>query len=56
MQGYTGQLGSVNLLPSSGGIFEVRAGGDVVFSKEKAERFPEENEVSGVLKEKKLLE
>lgn len=56
MQGFTAQLGTVTLLPSSGGIFEVRAAGDVVYSKEETERFPDENEVSGLLKEKQLLE
>lgn len=44
------------MLPSSGGIFEVRAAGDVVYSKEDTDRFPEEDEVGKLLKEKQLLE
>lgn len=56
MKGFTAQLSSVTLLPSSGGIFEVRAGGEVVFSKKEAGRFPEENEIPDVLKQKQLLE
>lgn len=56
VQGFTAQMGSVTLLPSSGGIFEVRAAGDVVYSKEDTDRFPEEDEVGKLLKEKQLLE
>lgn len=39
----------VRLIPSSGGVFEVRSGEDLLFSKRKLGRFPEPGEV-----EKKL--
>ena len=37
------------LIPSSGGVFEVVADGDLVFSKKSLGRFPEEDEVIGPL-------
>ena len=37
------------LIPSSGGVFEVVADGDLVFSKKALGRFPEEDEVIGPL-------
>lgn len=40
----------VELIPSSGGVFEVRAGGELVFSKRQLGRFPEEGEVVSKLK------
>lgn len=35
----------VELIPSGGGVFEVVADGDLVFSKKKLDRFPEHPEV-----------
>ncbi|REJ34376.1 MAG: selenoprotein [Bacillota bacterium] len=52
---YSSQLAGVTLVPSSGGTFEVRAGGRVVFSLDAVGRFPEKGEVSRLLKEKQLL-
>lgn len=34
----------VTIVPSSGGVFEVTVGDQLVFSKKQLERFPEENE------------
>lgn len=39
----------VQLLPSSGGVFEVVADGDLVFSKKSLGRFPEEGEVADLI-------
>jgi selT/selW/selH-like putative selenoprotein len=33
------------MIPSGGGVFEVVADGDLVFSKKKLDRFPEHSEV-----------
>ena len=35
----------VELIPSSGGVFEVRSGSQLVYSKRQLGRFPEEGEV-----------
>jgi len=49
------RLGAVVLVPSSGGVFEVTAGDQVVFSKRATGRFPEEGEVVRNIEERKLL-
>lgn len=41
----------VHLVPGEGGIFEVSLGERSLFSKAKTGRFPEENEVEGVLED-----
>jgi selenoprotein W-related protein len=40
----------VELLPSTGGVFEVTADGKVVFSKKEMKRFPEDGEIVGLLR------
>ena len=39
------QIASIRLLPSDGGRFEVTVGGELLFSKVKAGRHPQEGEV-----------
>jgi selenoprotein W-related protein len=39
----------VELLPSSGGVFEISADGKAVFSKKELKRFPEEGEIVKLL-------
>ena len=39
------------LIRSSGGVFEIEYDGKVVFSKQKLGRFPDEDEVAGILKD-----
>jgi selenoprotein W-related protein len=39
---YKNQVAEVALVPSSGGAFEVSAGGDVIYSKLETGRFPDE--------------
>jgi len=41
--------GGVELIPGTGGIFEVELNGQNIYSKEKTGRFPEENEVESKL-------
>ena len=38
-----------DLIPGSGGVFEVAADGEVIFSKKKMGRFPEVQEILGAL-------
>ena len=40
---------SADLIPESAGIFEVKKGGVVIFSKYKFERFPKEGEIAELL-------
>lgn len=39
------KLGEVSLVPGTGGIFEVRLDGSIVFSRRDAKRFPESREL-----------
>jgi selenoprotein W-related protein len=39
------QIASIRLIPSDGGRFEVTVGGELLFSKVKAGRHPQEGEV-----------
>jgi len=39
----------VRLIPSGGGVFEIRRGEELIFSKRKLGRFPEEGEVKRIL-------
>jgi selenoprotein W-related protein len=40
----------VQLIASSGGVFEVNVDGDLVFSKKSLARFPEDGEIQNLLK------
>ena len=47
---FEGQVGGgVTLVPSSGGVFEVSLDGETIFSKRALGRFPNENEIEGML-------
>ncbi len=39
------KLESVSLIPSSGGVFEVSLGGELIFSKKEQGRFPQDDEI-----------
>jgi selT/selW/selH-like putative selenoprotein len=43
--------GGLTLTPSSGGVFEVRFGRRLIFSKKRTNRFPEEGEVESALEQ-----
>jgi predicted Rdx family selenoprotein len=43
---------TITLIKSSGGIFEVKASNDVVFSKRAIGRFPNKGEIVAALKQK----
>jgi selT/selW/selH-like putative selenoprotein len=44
--------GGVSLVPGRSGSFEVTYNGELVFSKLASDRFPEENEVEGIVQAK----
>ncbi len=47
---YENQVASgVTIIPSSGGVFEVMVGDQLVFSKKQLDRFPEENEAEDLV-------
>ncbi len=45
-------LAGVNLMPGTGGIFEVRLNGEVLFSRKSAGRFPESKELKQLIRDK----
>ena len=49
---YKNELELVQLVPSSGGIFDVKVDEEVIFSKKQLNRYPEENEVEEIIKGK----
>lgn len=44
-------IGGVSLVPSSGGVFEVRAGGTLVWSRAEAGRFPDAAELKKAVRD-----
>jgi selenoprotein W-related protein len=48
-QALPSRVKDVELIPGSGGVFEVRNGGQLVFSKRQLGRFPEPGEVERAL-------
>jgi len=39
----------IDLIPSSGGVFEVKLEGELLFSKKETGRFPDQDEIDGML-------
>lgn len=48
---FEGEIAEVALIPGSGGIFEVRAGGQVLWSRHERKRFPEIKELKQVVRD-----
>ena len=46
------ELTEVAIVPDSGGIFEVRLDGEIVFSRREAGRFPEPREIKELLRDR----
>jgi selenoprotein W-related protein len=40
------------LMPGSGGIFEIRLNGELLFSRQQAQRFPEAKEIKQLVRDK----
>lgn len=45
-------LEMVSIIPSSGGVFEVKFDNKLIFSKKELNRFPNDNEVEEIIKNK----
>lgn len=45
-------IGRVSLVPGSGGIFEVRLNGEIIFSRKEAGRFPEAKEIKQLVRDR----
>lgn len=46
------ELGEVALLPGTGGIFEVRLNGELLWNKKQAGRFPEPREIKQLIRDR----
>lgn len=49
---FESDIGRVCLVPGSGGIFEVRLGGETIFSRKEAGRFPESKELKQLVRDR----
>jgi selenoprotein W-related protein len=49
---FENELGQVALVPGTGGIFEVKVDGEVIFSREKEGRFPESKELKQLVRDR----
>jgi selenoprotein W-related protein len=49
---FGGKLGEVALAPGTGGIFEVRLDGEIVFSRSESRRFPESRELKQLIRDR----
>lgn len=45
LSNYKNEISSVELIPSSGGVFEVSKDANLIFSKKELGRFPDDNEI-----------
>jgi selenoprotein W-related protein len=46
------ELGGVTLVPGSGGVFEIRAGGDLIWSRHEQARFPDVAELKRLVRDR----
>lgn len=49
---FESEIGGVCLKPGTGGIFEVRLGGETIFSRKEAGRFPESKELKQLIRDR----
>lgn len=49
---FESDIARVSLVPGSGGIFEVRLNGEVIFSRKEAGRFPESKELKQLVRDR----
>lgn len=52
LDNFKNNIETLTLIPSSGGVFEVKLDHELIYSKKELARFPEENEVEALLKNK----
>ncbi|PWK06945.1 selenoprotein W-related protein [Tumebacillus permanentifrigoris] len=46
------KIGSFTLIPSKGGVYEITFNGELIYSKKALGRFPEDDEVLEILRQK----
>lgn len=46
------EIGELSLIPGTGGILEIRTGGETVFSRKEAGRFPEMKELKQLIRDR----
>lgn len=56
MNNFKGSVQEVTLIPSGGGVFEIKVADELIFSKKELGRFPNEQEVSETIDQKNLLQ
>lgn len=49
---YKNGIEVINIIPSSGGVYEVKFGDELIFSKKDLNRFPEKNEIEDIIRER----
>jgi selenoprotein W-related protein len=49
---YEDRIGAITLIPSDGGAFEVKVDEDLIYSKLKTGRHPEEGEIARLIRER----
>lgn len=49
---YKNKINKLELIPSSGGVYEISLGDETIFSKKELDRYPEEGEIKELLKNK----
>lgn len=49
---HTNKISEVIVIPSSGGVFEVKLNDELLFSKKELDRFPEKDEAENMIKER----
>jgi selenoprotein W-related protein len=49
---FESDIGRVSLVPGSGGIFEIRLNGEIIFSRKEAGRFPEAKEIKQLVRDR----
>ena len=49
---FQSEIGEVALIPGAGGVFEIRIGSDVVWSREHQGRFPEMKELKQLVRDR----
>ncbi len=42
----------VNIIPSTGGVYEIKFGDELIFSKKELKRFPNDNEIEDIIRKK----
>lgn len=47
-----GELQEVALVPGTGGVFELRLDGEIIFNRKEAGRFPETKEIKQIIRDK----